>query len=871
MSFVINSAAYTQPRDEPGKTRKRTREDRDAEGGIDRRPISIRVSTQFAAGQEVKELRSPKHDSSDPFAKPRTFTPISLLSRSRLPLAWLDTAHDGSRMFTAHIQSLEAGDEDNVLIVEDQSGARRYAVERVQRRRYALCRLGEGVKVEDLVSRGSEYASKEQVQRKRRALEGVEGGKPWWDAAGVGIPEENLAVTKDGMPTLSMFKKEAKTAPAKTEATGDVFLVDAAGLQDDPISVLAHPTAQDPLEELVKAYLDALYLSRTPVAYFVKGPLARARAAFASEPSELISFLRTSILSDKTTDKKYRENVPEFVKDLPPRDTPKTKPKSKKKRKWKPRRDKYGFFADEKDYVEQWWRGDDEQRTTLDSAEKLEVMIRRRSQGLRSRETFLQVVLILETIALEASAVKASDALAIAVESQNTEPQAGDTQAGRDAKKFKKKKEVDVSALLDNLLDYLVIWYSLASGPPAKSTDSVEGKGEASDDLRGFASEVIIPFFSARIHERANAASKKLGGPTQPHPSKSKAFAPRKPGEPAVRQPPTKQPRKPLERVPSDALNKVGKRPLSLHRAATGSDALSNMIKREMSETPPMESVPMSKRRSRQTAAPGLRKRPSLLESLARREVDLSAMSQATEAKLKRKMEAEEKVRDAIDAVRKPNRTKAVEEHAKDTDESFAKAIAKSKGYGGQRKTADKNATAITATPRHIKATPARHKHIYQGPSHTHSTGSTSVVPGTSARQLAVPGQISNSTFAVLQTGHRPRQGASLIDDTPSRGFAKFLPPALSRTPGTLLESPTATRRPQIMSTPARVSKMPSLVQTPLTKVPASSLKGRTYSPGQVVAGLSPAKEDSGIGGLAGDTALYNALGWDDDEYEELP
>lgn len=853
-------------------TRKRKSGEIAAEAGnIDKQPFNIRVSLRTGKSESLELRRSLQHDSSDPFAKPRTFTPIRLLSRSRLPLAWLDTAYDGSRLFTAHIQSLEAGNEDNVLIVEDEKEGRRYAVERVQRRRYALCRLEELVKMEVSLRRESGYGSKEQVQRKRRALEAIEDGKPWWNAAGVDVPVETLAVTKHDVPTLSMFRKQAKTALAKTETTSDVSLMtNTAALQDQSTSVPAPTAVQSPLEELTRAYLDALYLSRTPVAYFVKGPLARARAAFASGPSELISFLRISILSDKTTDKKYRENVPEFVKDLPLRDTPNSNPKSKKKRKWKPERDKYGFFANEKDYVEQWWRDDDDQRTALDSAEKLIDVIRRRSQQLRSRETFLQVVLILETIALETSAVKASDTLDIAAQSHNMETQTGESQAGPDSKNSKKKKEVDICALLDKLLDCLVIWYSLASGSPSKSMDNVEGKDETNDDLKSFASEVIIPFFSARIHERANSASKKLGGPTQPHPSKNKASAPRKPGEPAVRQPPTKQTRKPLERVPSEVLNKVGKRPLSLHRAATDSEALSNMIKRESSETPPMDSIPMSKHRSRQSAAPGPRKRPSLLESLARREVDLSAMSQATEAKLKRKMEAEEKVRDAIDAVRKPNRSKAVEEHAKDTDESFAKAIARSK-VSGQRKTTDRNTVAITATPRHVKATPAPNRHIFQGAGHTHSTGNTSVVPGTSARQLAVPGQVPTSSFAVPQTGHRPRQGASIIDDTPSRGFAKFLPAALSRTPGTLLESPTASRRPQVISTPARVSKMPSLIETPVTKVPASSLKGRTYSPGKVLAVSSPAKEDSSIGGLAGDTALYTALGWDDDEYEELP
>ncbi|KAF2171425.1 hypothetical protein M409DRAFT_63702 [Zasmidium cellare ATCC 36951] len=850
MSFVMNSAA----RDEPESTRKRRREETD-DGDIDRRPFSIR------------------QDSSDPFAKPRTFTPICLLSRSQLPLAYLDTAHDGSRIFTAHIQSLEAGDDESILIVEDQLERRMYAVERVQQRRYALCRLGEMVKMEDLMGREAVTRQPVQAPRKRRAVEGVEGGTPWWANAGIEADVNHAVVAKDGMPKLSMLRKQGQVPLAEPEPTraADVGVsraADESRYEDITSTTFGPAAAQDPLEELAKTYLDTLYLSRTPVAYFVKGPLARARAAFASQPAELVAFLRTAVLSVNVTDKKYRNGMFDHIKELPSRESPQDRPK-KRKRKWKPKRDRHGFFVDEKDYLEQWWIGDDEDRTALDSAEKIDAVIRRRSQRIRSRETFLQVVLILEILALEASGVKSATASTAAAETQNLDTQAEESHVVPDEKKPKKKKDVDLSALLDNLLDRLVIWYSIASGSPAKSMDNVDDKEEANDDLKSFASEVIIPFFSARIHERANAASKKLGGPTQPHPSKSKASAPRRPGEPAVRQPPSKRPRKPLERVSSDALNRAGKRHPSLHRAATDSDVLSTMIKRENSETPPLDNIPMSRQKSQQN---GVRKRPSLLESLARREVDLSAMSQATEAKLKKKAELEGKVRDAIDTLKKPNRSRAVEEHAKTTDESFAKAIAKGKS-NGQRKTTDKNPVAVTATPRHVKATPAHSRHLYQGPAHFPSSGSVSMVPGTSARQLAVPDQIPNSTFAVPQTGHRPRHGASLVDGTPSRGFAKFMPTTLSRTPATLLESPTATRRPQMLSTPAKISRMPSLVEPPLTNVPGSSLKGKTYSRSKnaaVYPSTTDRREDSGIA-LNGDAALYNALGWDDDEYEELP
>lgn len=201
------------------------------------------------------------------------------------------------------------------------------------------------------------------------------------------------------------------------------------------------------------------------MAYFVKGPLARARAAFASQPLELVAFLRTTTLSASIADNKYRETIPELIKELPIFDTPEMKRKPKKKRKWKPKRDKYGFFVDEKAYLEQWWRGDDDHGSGLGSAEKMDAVIKRRTQRLRSRETFLQVVLILETVAVEVTAAKLPDTAQTDNESQNLDSQAEESQAASSEKKSRKKKELDLFALLDTLLDRLCIWYSIDIRP----------------------------------------------------------------------------------------------------------------------------------------------------------------------------------------------------------------------------------------------------------------------------------------------------------------------------------------------------------------------------------------------------------------------
>ena len=80
----------------------------------------------------------------------------------RLPLASLDTenlsgALPRSRFFTAHIECLESANDESlgkispvVLIARFEADRSLFAVERVKQDRYALCKLGNWVKAEDL-------------------------------------------------------------------------------------------------------------------------------------------------------------------------------------------------------------------------------------------------------------------------------------------------------------------------------------------------------------------------------------------------------------------------------------------------------------------------------------------------------------------------------------------------------------------------------------------------------------------------------------------------------------------------------------------------------------------------------------------------
>ncbi|KAI7370267.1 hypothetical protein KC354_g1399 [Hortaea werneckii] len=946
MSLDFNHVKRSKEEDQDStveSTRKRKRDIPENEIiDLDRRPFAIRP------------------DASEPFAAPVTFTPLTLIPRAHLPLSYLDPAHSSSRLFSAHINALEQENElghASVLIAEEPKGKRFYAVERAKWRTYVLCRLNSWVNL-DALARTPNAADSSGQHPKRRGTE-IGDGQPWWARAAVSLPEASHRNADDGVRVrldMQPMDAEVKQEERETQVTRQdgppipenrLAEMQPADLTHSPLKAT---TATDVLQDLTKHYLDALYLSRTSLAYFTKGPLSRARAAFTTapdsssdlKPSELIAFLRDAVLSMNIMDKKYRDTLSAQIKELPalavgsPNHAEKTQ-KKKKAKKWKAKRDKLGLFSDEKEYVEKWWREHDDgaHLSASSSAETIEDGLKRRLPRLRSRETYLQLALALEVLALEAS-IPASEQLSldVAAGSLNSETQGADSQDGAAAKKAKAKKAMDLPALLDTLVDRLSIWHSLEGlSPVKKSTEGEASTGVpgigANDELRDFCVEVIIPFYISRIPQHAVAVNKKLGGPSAPTPVKRKSASSRKPGEPASRQhhqqqqAPDKKPRNPLSRVASEARGAPSQRSSGSHgiptlsRSATDSDALLTHIKRENSQTPTpeMSSIPAAN-------VPAPRKRSGLAHSYSQsniagggrtREFDPSALNRTNEAKAKKKAEMESKLQEAISALRKPNRSLATKEVAENADLSFAKATARPgtarPGLGGRKKTGERGGGHSSGTT-HVLASAVRPR---QEVSSTSRLGD----------------ELPRNSFAVPATGHRvrtvdfgsPRGTGSNrtagVAETPSRGFAKFMPRGLVREPGMLdspvaakqqvADSPTMSRRrhsPVGASAPplpsadaigdspltARMMAPPSRARGPVTPMkPLRSLSlvphaatgeslvdaspnvtGRKRSPtdrqGQG-GGDGNGSESQGRKGPGGN--IYNALGWDD-EYEEL-
>jgi DNA replication regulator SLD3 len=304
------------------------------------------------------------------------------------------------------------------------------------------------------------------------------------------------------------------------------------------------------------------------------------------------------------------------------------------------------MYSDEDDFVVKWWEGRSLANPADVVGESREAECRRLVGEQRFRETQLQIILMLEIIALESATALANA----------TGPKSGDADAEPSVPtKSRQKKPEDLKSLLDLLLDRLCIWQSLSTDQgldngsnSSKSKPKGPDKKE-SDVLRDFCAEVIIPFYASRLPDRCKVISRKLGGlnsvsPARPPLAKAASTSQVLPGATIPRERPEKH-RRSLHRVLTDEKSVSQQRPPSLSRSNA---APSNRpVKRDESE--PVHPVKAANRRGIQKS-----------KRIDNREVDLDAVAKQHEAKIKKMnalKEQKKELDDAINALRKPNRS----------------------------------------------------------------------------------------------------------------------------------------------------------------------------------------------------------------------
>jgi hypothetical protein len=483
-------------------------------------------------------------------------------------------------------------------------------------------------------------------------------------------------------------------------------------------------------ETLVCQYLEALYLSRTSLAFFAKGPLSRTRIAFASPTSalsllDLTNFLKTMILGYYgAIDKKFEKHLPALVAELALQlsesDVSKEKGRKRRPKKKKLKLGKEGTYPFEVDYIKKWWKGDED--APVQANESPKQRLSRRIGDLRTREALLQVILILEVLALEASLGSSQP------ESQlgTVDNDAGASQ-GPEKSKSNAKKPPDINTILDILADRLLIWQDIDLDLGLRADRSPARPTPGKDKLGGFCFEVLIPLYvflasttlanlfssyKSRLPKRVARLCKNFAGAAG-SPEK------RPNDQSAPTDKPAKKPRRTLQKTSSTSTHNAKPRP-PLSRAATDTSSLSQ-TKRQPSETPSLHAIPLFA--TSQPAAPArhARRPSSSLKHLAARQVSLKAMGATTgggaggsEASKglpprKRKMGGgaaaadDTELRSAIASIMRPDRRGAGRAAADEREKRRAEAAAKSKsGGGGGRRAALASAAPnvqVLATP----------------------------------------------------------------------------------------------------------------------------------------------------------------------------
>ncbi|KAH7414308.1 DNA replication regulator SLD3-domain-containing protein [Phaeosphaeria sp. MPI-PUGE-AT-0046c] len=860
-------------------------------------PTKRRRDELCGLGKSNKPFTIKPHPES-PYAKPAVFKPVRIIGRSQLPLTFLDTTPDetfvNNSLFASHIDVLESDvstkeDDDNktprVLIARYETKRTLYAIERVQARIYSICRLTNWLKEKDVAELWD--PSSLQVYPTTLLLDkSTPESNDWWkyaavEASALERPSKRVRMTmmrRKPVPEPVEEKTQQFDCPQASgaHATASVFVGDTEDHYNPP-------SPQEQLESLVQQYLDALYMSKTSLAYFAKGPMTRIRNAFTSPEEgaapthELVTFLRSMILTLKAGEKKYFEKLPAIIRALPPSSLSEEEQlagasKPRKTRK-KMKLSREGLYGHEGAVVRKWWFsdvscGDPQGDETLDQR------IKRRIGELRVRETLAQVILMLEIIALEALTTYKP-----APEDQPMDETQPQEETQTKIKKRKRKLD-DIGLQLEFLLDRLGIWhdtgeagilnYELKQTQQHGEADG-SGKGLASDRLREFCIEVVNPFYMNRLPEQARIVNKKLGGPAHSTPSKRKAMRPpatsRKSGE--AQEPDAKKSRRSLARVATDTVRRSTDRfTPALSRSATDS-ALIKGIKREGSEAP-LSAIPFSRSPSRDN-----RRSMSHFQYLAAREVDLTTPSATATAKLKQKKRVDEEVKEAITALRKPNRGLAAGGYVDENERRSLGLASRSRKQAnpvrrvGTDVQVSQTPKAGRRTKNMVEQTPTHHHHI-SNPFTRFSTsaappsGDFCIPPAGARHSDLVPGTVQRSA-----TGRRlARDG---IAETPSKApSTKAFESGVARR--TIFATPTKAN----VATLSRDSNVVShIFETPAKVVGSSPFTTNTTQAAAIT--VTPTKPSSARPSEgrqlvdskkaeAEEPSIYAALGWDDED-----
>ncbi|KAK4190523.1 DNA replication regulator SLD3-domain-containing protein [Podospora australis] len=920
----------------------------DAELNLSRGPGHRRQSLYDAELSESKKRKRPasalatdsllknpivmKPHPSSLTVKPCLLHPLMLLPRESLPLSALDLAKPHgdlppSRLFESKIKilDLEGRLGSNVLLARSETTRMVYAVERESTGFYVLCKLGSWVDIEALGDDATVVCRERMRITKPIKVEDTAGGPIITPQMYKENKRRKLAIDElqshvarkrsgtvtegDSQRQPSAFP-ESRPASRGPESQDDVQATDNAiqpptphvsegDLQatqsvpgDDP---LVQPTAENIMDNLRAQYFEALYHSKGSLAYFAKGPLSRARAAFHLnydsnlEMIDLVEFLKNLVITAAIVDKKYRETVPAIVEKMRTTLGDSDNQSQRKKRKpKKPKLGKDGLYPAEVDHVKHWWTShlpvanDDEEKSVSPTEVNYHISC------LRTRETQLQMILILEILALE-PLTRPKEVIEDCL--PGMESRSASREASQEPAASKKKTKHHLPTLLDVHADRMCIWQSItldevkALAESQAPTESEKPERVNSDPLKDFCVDIIVPFYSARLPELCDTLNRKLGGPVTHSPPKKEFAKPAvstkaRPGAPA-------------------------KRPAALKNERSLERALSNERLRRSVSREPSKAIALMRSAS-STTIPGLKREgsePLLLGMIPRTEKSTlkeklaGSFPRAADSRAKKQAQVDAELRDAISALKKPNRALAVKELVD---------AAEKRASGGLSQL--KKLKKPTRSPAVVKATPANSRFkdalasensqsqprlsFEAAPPSSASIVPASTMPGRFINALATSSATARfSSMETLQATPARRPTLSnqttlqAIQETPgipasSPIVARKAPPApapLQRSSGNFLsvprgggfsmDLPSSPGLTGLFETPVN----PKFIRNTAALINDTPIKSRLPTAGGVGGGVGEEKMKDPE--WAADVpvkkevvSIYERLGWDDDD-----
>ncbi|KAF3101785.1 hypothetical protein TWF594_008105 [Orbilia oligospora] len=437
--------------------------------------------------------------------------PLEILPRDSIGLDWANSKTN-SRLFNADIPSLNA---ENVILIAKYDNTRQLAaIQRVGHPRsglYTLFRLSNHVNMGPVKTMAAHLKKEIGKWWKPAELddEGAQSeSEEWWEDGnmdqsilvnalqGVHVTPGSRQLNLDKLLTATKSLAIAKNKPALKPKISPLPSGPAPPSDTDSVPEFG-------LARLRQQYYSLLYTSKSSLQYFPKTSLSRARVLFPTNGEspvsrlDLLLCLENMVMSVEECDDKYRAGI---------RDV------SNARRAQSGMADQMTndqlesaivppncLRDNEIKYVLKWLKSLSDDDGPIRSLGQEEIHLQKCTTELRSRETELQVIVILEILAIKEglSDEKTKEYEKLKKAADRRRRRREKAGQGDDGEKKKRKKKMDLLVLLDLLVDRLCIWHSIGTGEEPKS--SRPKPKDAKDRLRHFCIEIVIAYYSSRL------------------------------------------------------------------------------------------------------------------------------------------------------------------------------------------------------------------------------------------------------------------------------------------------------------------------------------------------------------------------------------